>query len=187
MGANIIYEVIVMNDEQKYILDKVLSRIDSNINAVNSKASFFIAFNTFILGTIILKHNEIIESFTYQKFKIVIPILLLVITVGVGYSLYNVLKAIEPYLESGDKPAEPYLSLLFFGSISKLTVDEYMLKIENINKDLIKEDFMRQIHVLSKGLDMKFDRIKKSTRAIIYLILLPLGVLALFKVIESFI
>ena len=42
-----------MNEEQKYILDKTLNRIDSSLNSINTKASFITTINIFLLGSII--------------------------------------------------------------------------------------------------------------------------------------
>lgn len=175
-----------MTDEQKYLLDKLLSRIDYYIGSINAKSAFIITFNTFILGTILLKYNDTINAFTHEKFSYIIPIIILVILFGSGMSLCNVFKAVIPYMESGNKPSS-YHSLLFFGSISQMSLDDFNDRVLELDKDKLLNDLVRQTHILSIGINNKFNYISKSVFWAVYFILIPIGLVILLKVIDWFI
>jgi len=175
-----------MNEHQKFLLDKTISRIDFYINSINSKASFYIAFNTFIIGAIILRYSDIVSKFSYPKIQYIIPLILLIIAIGCFLSIYFVIMAVTPYLKSGNQPSS-YHSLLFFGSIAEMELDVFMNNIKDSDDTKLQDDLARQVHVLSVGLSSKFKNISKSTFCITYFVLLPIGALALCQSIDWFI
>lgn len=177
--------VIVLKDEQKYLLDKLFNRMDLYYGSINSKSTFIISFNTFILGTLVIKYKDIMMSFNNQKILCILPVIFLFIILGVSMSLYRVFKAVTPYLSSGNKPSS-YHSILFFGSISEISIEDYINNIESLDDDKLKEDMIRQTHELAVGLNEKFVNITKSMYWIIFFIMIPLGSIAFLKIIEWF-
>lgn len=174
-----------MNDEQKFILEKLLGRIDFYLNVINVKAAFLITFNTFILGSILLKYCDIINQFTYIKIKSLVSIMILLITIGIICSLFKLLKAVSPFLESGNKPSS-YQSLLYFGSVAELSYEDYNKQIENITKETVIYDLTQQTHLLSKSLTEKFRFLNQGIWWIIWFIMLPLVIVMLIKSLEWF-
>jgi len=175
-----------MNEHQKFLLDKTLSRIDFYVNSINTKASFNMAFDTFIIGAIILRYSDIISNFKYPKLQYLVPLILLVISIGCFLSIYFVIRATNPYLKSGNEPSS-YHSLLFFGSIAEMELDVFINNIKDIDDIRLQDDLVRQVHILSVGLSGKFSNISKSTFCITYFVLLPIAVLALFQSIDWFV
>lgn len=172
-------------EAQDYILDKTLSRIDSLMGAINTKASFIIGFNTFILGAIVLKHKEVLQSFTHQKIVQIVPFILLLILAGVGISCVFVFLAVDPFRKSGKEKSKES-SLLYFGSIAEMESDIFEERINEIDSEKLKTDLIIQIHTLAGGLSDKFKNISLSMRCLMYVVLLPLVVLAFLKVFEWF-
>lgn len=170
---------------QSYLLDKVLSRIDFYIDTTNSKASFLIAFNTFILGSIIFGYDTLFKSYNILSafpFSILLHFSAIVIIGGCTASILFTLRSIQPFLKSGNT-TEEYHSLLYFGSIKELKPGVYKEKVENLTQDTLDDDLIRQTHVLSTGLKNKFDNIGKSIICI-KIIIIPVVFLSCLKIID---
>ncbi len=164
-------------------MNKLINRIDFYINTVNSKSAFIVTFNVFILGSILLKYEDIIKQFKNPRISLLVPVLMVVMIFGVGMSLLRVFKAVTPYMDSGNQPSS-YYSLLFFSSVSKLSLDDFRNKVVNLKEKDLLEDLVRQTHVLAKGANDKFIYIKKSMFWTINFVLIPLGLLVLLKIID---
>lgn len=171
---------------QKEMLINTLKRIDDAVNSVNSKSNFLISFNTFIIGTIILKNKDIINSFDYPKFKYLLPFLLFIILLGCGYSLLKIFEAVNPFLESGNKPSV-YHSLIYFGSIANLDSDTFKSQVLKATNESYVDDLSYQIHLLAKGVNKKNLCLLKAMFYMRVLVLVPIGIIAILKVIEWFI
>lgn len=174
-----------MDGNKKYLLEKVLDRIDFYTNTVNVKAGFIIAFNTFILGSVGFKYSTLINSFNCKNIKLIITFILLVIVFGVGMSIYKTFKAVYPFLDSGSEDSS-YKSLLFFKSIDQMGEQNFFDKLEDLNDDILEKDFKKQTYILSHGLSEKFEYISKSMFWIVWFVLFPLGIIALLKITEFF-
>lgn len=172
----------VMEDEKKYLLDTLLKRLDIHTNAINTKAAFVIAFNTFIIGITILNYTNIVAGFTSENIKTLVPIILLMILFASGMSVFRIFKAVSPFLESGK--TNKYDSLLFFGAVSQLSLDRFKSQVNNLtSKDLI-DDLIRQTHILSSGVNAKFDNVAKSFFWTIYFVLCPIGIILFLRILD---
>jgi Family of unknown function (DUF5706) len=168
-----------MHDEQKYLLDKLLGRIDFYIDTVNSKVAFLIAFDTFILGAVSLNFRQLKSGITNQIVVWFASALFLAILLGVSLSLYFALKAVAPYLEGKPKGESlSYISLLFFGSVAKQSIDDFRNRVCDIDSIRLREDLINQTYLLSNGLNMKFINLNKSIFWAINGVLIPVFLLA---------
>lgn len=183
-----------MNEPQKTLLETTLKRIDYYIGTVNTKAAFIIAFNSFILGGLILKSDEILSGINFYSLKIIAIVSLIILVIGLGWSLFWVFKAVNPYLNSGNSNEETieetkeinnYRSLLFFKSIFEFEKEEYKKRVHDLTIESLQNDFEEQCHVLSKGLSDKFLYIKRSTIGILYFVVLPLFLIVLVKLLNE--
>lgn len=172
-----------MTEDQKYLLDNLLRRIDIYTNSINSKAAFLVAFNTFVLGTSLLKYNEIVDSFRIPLFKDILNFLFAAVLFGAIFSLRYTFNAIDPYLKSGND-SDSYKTLLFFGSVGKMTYEEYKTRVEVLSKLSLIDDMIRQTHVLSEGLNHKFGCMSKSVFCLTYFVLFPVIVAVLLRIVE---
>lgn len=173
-----------MTDDQKYLLDKNFTRIDNFLSHVNTKAAFIIAFNTFVLGGVLLKANDTSALFKHYPIQVLAVAVLFVMVVGIGLSTYRTLEAMAPYLGSGNNSATGYHTLFFFGSIADLPVDDYEKRVGQLTPDELLHDMVQQTHVLSRSLIHKFQKIAKGVWWATYFVCIPLFSLAGLKLLD---
>lgn len=171
----------MINNE--YLLTKTLDRIDFYIESINNRAAYIIAFNTFIFGSLALKFNSILSIYNYIIIRNIVGFSLFLILAGNILSFYYIFNAIFPFLDSGN--GLQYKTLFFFGSISKMSLDDYKSRIANIKEEECKKDLTEQIYILSNSLSSKYECVKKSSSFIIKLILIPTSVIIFLKLIDS--
>jgi hypothetical protein len=168
---------------KKQILEMTINRVDRYTEAINSKSAFIIAFNTFVLGTIVIKYSDILALFINSLIKNVVYVLIVALFVGVGASLIFCFLAVKPYLKSGNSTGE-YVSMIFFKSISSMKIETYKNQIQNLDDDIIINDLCHQNHVLSLGLSNKYKQIQRSIFCIFFLELLPMICMAFLKCVD---
>lgn len=171
----------IEEDKDKFIheaLWKIIHRHDRLIETTNAKAALSIAFNTFVFGGIVLKWRELLPDFNECPVLAICGILLLAIAAlaSIG-SLYYTIYAVKPFLESNSD------SLLFFKDVAANDGDAYYEKVKEMSHDSLNKDLAYQIHILSRGMSEKFDRLKKATR-ISKCQVLVLGLFFVVKIIE---
>ena len=173
-----------MNKEIQYLLDKTISRIDTYITSVNTKAAFIVTFNTFILGAIIVNFDSIIGMPKLKPYPLLVIILLFVIAFSSAVSIGYVFRAVSPFLKLGNVDGQ-YSSLFFFGSIAKMPLEEYRNKVLSSNEEAIFDDMIRQNHILSTAASVKFDLLSKSIFYLVYLVLIPISLIMVIIGIDS--
>jgi len=169
-----------------FITDILLKRFDTYITEINNKFGFIIAFNTFILGTLVIKLQDVSALFSHPKILNLLPFIIFTIFFGITCSLFFAFKAIIPSLDSGNKNAE-YHSLIFFGSIAQMEQKTFISKIENQSEDTLFEDLIFQSHCLAICAHKKHMLIKYSIYSTFYGVLLPIVFMAFLKIIEYFV
>lgn len=175
-----------MNDNQKYLLDKTLNRIDICVNTVNTKSSFLTTINIFLLGSIILKYEDIMIKITNKYLNIIMNIDIVILFIGIIFSLLFCFLSIKPFLKSGNINGE-YTSLLFFGSINSLKYETYKDKIIKLKDTALIEDLIRQNYLLSEALNKKFINISRSFFFLFYFELSSILTLVLIIFLNSII
>jgi len=155
------------------LLIKIINRYDTYITSTNAKASLIIAWNGVVVGSILLKYQEIINQFSRMpKALCVAPILLVVCGVLALVSNGLILGIIFPFL----KPSRDGRgSLIYFGSVAQTDHKEYLKSVSNASVDDLIEDLAQQASTLAIGLNGKMLRLQKS----IWVIYLELVVIAL--------
>lgn len=172
-----------MNEIQKYLLDKNLSRFDTYINAVNTKAAFLVSFNTFVLGTLLLGQKNILSGFCSVNLSCWAVFFFIVCLISVAISITLSFLAVNPFLKSGNQ-SETYKTLLFFKSVSNMNLDEYKNRIQKLDDDELLNDLTCQTHVLAKGATQKFHTIQKATYVTVGGTILMLLLSAVLRVVD---
>jgi Family of unknown function (DUF5706) len=145
---------------------KTIQRFDFYINSTNTKASSIIAFNTFVLGGIVLKASEILPPKGVDHYLYLASgVCLIISAIASLVSLIATFFVISPFLKSsGDtdtKVKEPYSSTIFFADIAKLSSSNQLLEqVKSSSDEVIYEDLSIQAYSLAQGLDGKFKKIK---------------------------
>mgnify|MGYP005990600667 CR=1 FL=1 len=152
-----------------------ISRFDHYFESVNNKTAVYIAINTFVLGGILAGYvnvNQYIKEYE-DIFNIIFSLIL-----GLGLiTLIILILASIPYFSK--KPN----SLFYFGTIGPLSKDDFIEKSKKYDsKDELK-DLRGQVHILSKGLNKKFERLKLSGHLLViqFIGLVPLIIIFLIN------
>ncbi len=163
---------------------RVINRFDHYINTTNTKATVIVAFDTFIFSAIVLKWGELLQTFGQQAVAIaIVSLLLFIAAISSLFSLATVFQVINPFLKSPKDPTK-YHSKIFFGHIAEFdTPEEYHQCVNELNNEELLRDCCMQAHVLARGLNDKFRKMKIAVGAILFVQLPALGLMILVKIV----
>jgi hypothetical protein len=149
-----------------FILD-VIRRYDGFTISTNFKASVIIAFNTLIVGSILIKFIDIVHASNIAWVKSIVSLLLFFLSMSSLISLFFVFRVIYPFFKAQSIKDEQQISLIYFQSVSQLTSQDYFNRLENSSyEDLIK-DLAEQATILASGLNKKMIDMRHSIEATI--------------------
>ena len=124
-----------------------IERFDHYFDSVNNKNNILLGFITFIVGGLVGLYPSLL-----QKVNITLSLqVMYFITIGLGIlSMLLMIIAATPFLKSEN------VSLFYFGSISKMSREDFLQKSETqtFSNELI--DLREQAFVLASGLHNKF-------------------------------
>lgn len=163
-----------MSQKEKIdLLFKKISRYDFYINSTNAKASIIIAWNGIVIGTILLKFNSIVSLFLKPEWAYyAVNVLLILMATSSVISIALIFQVINPFLSSGSEDISPK-SLMFFGDVAKMSLNEYTKKEFDLSYEEALSDTIEQAYILATGLNDKMKNMQRSIMAI------NLGLLAL--------
>ena len=159
-------------NESENFLWKIIGRYDSYYSSTNTKGNVLVAFNSFLIGILILKWSEISPSCGNEKIEITLKITMIIISTLGLISLFFTLNAVFPYLKSANNnlsnPQSPRCpSRIFFkdvaswnGADEKKTHLSYLEYVKKSNKEEILLDLAEQTTVLAQGLEKKHKKIE---------------------------
>jgi hypothetical protein len=177
-------------DDNSQVIEKVdyvfklIGRYDTYINSTNTKASLVIAWNGVVIGTILLKYNDLLMNYEPTKWAVVIAsILLTLMGICSVVSIALIFNVIFPFLKSTSRiPTGRVLtdeSTIFFGSVAQLSAAEYQNQIRGLTSGTLLADLTDQAVILAQGLNAKMELIRKSILAIMGELLLIAALLIL--------
>lgn len=155
-----------------------IERFDHYYDSINNKGNLYLTLNTFLLGGIITGYYSIRDNKELNCFpQLWIWIVLILNLLGLLLTLF----AIKPYL--GNKSSGKNSSLIYFGSVSLLSMQTLHNLYSSLNEDKLYKDMIKQTHALSSGLRKKFNLLKVATYllALEFLIIVIIG-LYIFKI-----
>lgn len=154
-----------MEDDKKYGKDdayQTLELINSWINNVDTKSSFGLAFIAALVGFIfynigktplpIQEALELVQTCTFSMIVFVQAIMIVALYISCLVSILMFLIA----LFGRAKNTSGKLSIMFFGTISQFSLNDYKAKTLNMNSRDITKDLVEQIYVNSKICTKKF-------------------------------
>lgn len=163
---------------------KTLGRIDTYIGTTNVKAALIVAFDTFLLGGLLLKAPDILTPLKAAPVAHTWA-LWFIATIGVASvaSLWITLSVVQPFLTSNKRPGE-YHSRIFFGDISEVKdAGAFLTQVRDSGADEMLDDLAQQVHIVATIACTKFTRLRWVTRVAVFAqipVLLALLLLALF-------
>jgi len=165
---------------------KVIQRFDVYIATTNAKAAMVVAFDTFVFGAIILKWQDVLASFGLHRTSVVIAgFLLAAAAMASLFSLWETFRVVSPFVKSPKSPTK-YHSTIFFGHVSEHNgPDEYQDSLKVHTQESISKDLGTQAHVLAQGLNYKFQCMKLSIGAILFVQLPSLVLMVVIKLIAT--
>lgn len=164
------------------VLWKVIQRFDLYLNSVNTKGSLLIAFNTFVLTSIVLKWPELLDQFGASGWTRKLAGLFFAgCAIAALASMAWCICAVFPSLKSPQSIGE-YQSLLFFGHVSQFKSEtEYLQAVTKSEEDFWLRDLAYQAHSLADIARRKFEWLSSGTRWLLYGELIPIALLILLK------
>jgi hypothetical protein len=166
---------------------KTIQRFDFYINSTNTKSSSIIAFNTFVLGGIVLKASEILPSQGVDhRLYLACGISLIMSAIASLVSLIATFFVISPFLKSSGgadpKVQEPYSSTVFFAHVAGLSSATHLLEqIKSSSDEVIYQDLSIQAYSLAQGLNGKFEKFKIIFYWILFVQLPTFGIVISIK------
>lgn len=158
----------------------LIERFDQYYEAVNCKGSFYLAWNSFLLGGICVGYlslyKEIIPSLS-------IWVLFALLIISNILSLCFTVLALMPFLKE-NSTREDLPSLIFFGGITKHQAGNFREKYLAATDADILEDAVQQIHCLASGLSLKYKRLRLAGRFVVaqLIVVFPLLLLIILNI-----
>ena len=145
------------------MLKHTIDRYDHYYDSINNKGNLFLTLNTFLVGGIITGYYNIKDLFKNDCMMLFLVIVSLIFCLSsIIYTIY----AILPYLNN--KAGNINGSLLFFGNVSNLSLANFKKMYDNLDERKAYDDFVEQAHLLSIGLEKKFQKLKTATYLLMY-------------------
>ncbi|WP_460615325.1 Pycsar system effector family protein [Hymenobacter seoulensis] len=144
----------------------ILGRYDQYANAVNTKGSFLLAFNSFAAGGFVVNFLKLAEGLksnctVYAWFQVISLLFVLVSVI----SIYLTIRAVYPALTSGNNRGN-YQSLIFFGSVSELQPDTFLQQVKEADNASTINDLARQTNQVASILSGKFRHISWASQLV---------------------
>ncbi|EPB65628.1 hypothetical protein ANCCEY_15305 [Ancylostoma ceylanicum] len=153
------YKPIEMKLSEKIeVLKYTIRRYDHFYDSINNKGNLFLVLNTFLLGGIVTGYYSIKDTTNNNSF------ILFFTWIGIIFCLLSIaytLWAIFPYLNKGKGRKKG--SVLYFGNISKVELETFRMMYERVTPEQIYNDHLRQVYLLSKGIQRKFTCLQYAT------------------------
>jgi hypothetical protein len=144
----------VNKDHTKFLIQ----RYDAYYSSVNTKGAFMLAFNTFLAGAMVTSYKDIAPQLEPGAGKTWFIILLLLLITLSLISITLIVKAIYPYLRSGNSTQDKYHSLIFFKSVAEYSsIEKFQKEYSEQTEENITADMEKQVYELAKGLKSKYN------------------------------
>ncbi|MEI6091956.1 MAG: Pycsar system effector family protein [bacterium] len=135
----------------------IIQRYDNYITGANTKGNFLIAFNTFLTGGILTGYSKIKELVVLSSGKTLVDVLICILFSLCIMAIVLVIKAVYPFLKSGNSSIEKYHSHIFFNSVAEFHSDKtYYESLTGLSEEEFNRDLANQAFQLAKGLKNKY-------------------------------
>jgi hypothetical protein len=162
----------------------LIQRFDTYITGANTKGNFLLAFNTFLCGVIITNYKNLIFMVEKPDAIICLNVLLCILIVLGLIADALIIKAVYPFLTSGNSSKDKYHSMIFFKSVSEFESDlKYSEELQKQSDSEVDEDMRKQAYCLAKGLKSKYNDLAMAMRLIfgeLFILLLILVIIIFF-------
>lgn len=133
----------------------LIERFDHYYESINSKGSFLIGLNTFILSGICAGYISFENKITQCTYSWGLLIFIFGLCL---FSILHTIRAISPFTKDNDSNDDTP-SLIYFGGIARYELNSFIEKFKSTTVETINEDMYRQVHSLAKGLKAKYSKL----------------------------
>lgn len=161
---------------------KTVGRYDFYIGTTNAKAAALLAYNTFVVGGIVLKFRDVLALFDgHSKSAAVGAVLLIAASLASIVSLWSTFVVVLPYLWSPKKPND-YHSLIFFNHVAEYSSGEdYCKRVDGMGEAEAVKDLSYQTHALATGTRKKFNWLRLGIGSLLFAQVPAFAMLLLIK------
>ncbi len=146
-----------------------IERFDHYYDSVNNKSAVFLGLGTFVIGGLLALYSYLSDN---NEFTILMWGSLILAVAFAFVAILVVIFASIPYKSNGDDK-----SLLYYNSIASKDLMTFSKESEEYNEEDELSDLREQVHKLSMGLKIKFQRLRF---AVILFVLIFLSLIPLF-------
>ncbi len=135
----------------------IIQRFDNYITGANTKGNFLLAFNTFLCGGIIANYNNIIGLIECPSHYYLVNICLCALFAASIITTVLIIKAVYPFLVSGNSSKDKYHSHTFFNAVAEFSsAKEFCESYSKQTDKDVEEDLAHQAFYLATGLKKKY-------------------------------
>lgn len=135
----------------------IIQRFDNYITGANTKGNFLLAINTFLCGIIIANYSKFKELIVCESDMVYLNVILIILVILSICTTFFVLRAVYPFVLSGNSSKDSYHSHIFFNSVAEFTNGkEYHKSVLKQTDENVEEDMAIQAFYLAKGLKSKY-------------------------------
>jgi hypothetical protein len=150
-------------DQTKFLIQ----RYDNYISGANTKGNFLLAFITFLTGSIVTNYCKLTELIKTELGLLLFNISLASIIIINLIILGLVIKAVYPFLKSGNSSKEKYHSHVYFNSVAEFEDGKSFYESFSKQSDNdIMIDLANQAFQLANGLEKKYYFLRLSMKAV---------------------
>lgn len=158
----------------------IIQRFDNFISGVNVKGNFLLAFSTFLTGGIIANYTKIKELVECDTGLLLLNIAICALLIACVIASLLIIRAVYPFLVSGNSSLDKYHSHVFFNSVSEFENDKtYFESLTKLSDDDLNHDLANQAFQLAKGLKKKYLFIEWAMRLVYFELFLIIAILTL--------
>ena len=140
------------------LLKHTMDRYDHYYDSINNKSNLYLTLNTFLFGGIIAGYYSIKdEYFCSSSIISLVWIALIFCIISIGF----VLIAITPYVSRHQKAST--ISVLNYSCIGSISLDDLKTAYDAMGESESFNDYLKQVHLLGKGLKKKFYYLRIAT------------------------
>jgi len=144
-------------DKEKDQTRFIIQRYDNYINAANAKGNFLLAFNTFLCGGIIANYKNIKELIEIPANYCLVNICLCALLSVSIVTTVLIIKAVYPFLVSGNSSKDKYHSHIFFDAVAQFSnAKEFCESYSKQTDKDVEMDLAHQAFHVATGLKKKY-------------------------------
>lgn len=171
------------------LLQFSIGRYDHYFDAVNNKANFWLAFDSFALGAMVVAYKDFVQPLypllpvpnvafwldTEMAVFIALSLISIALILSASFPFNRPAKKLQKKKKQVAAVPELSLSLLYYDHVAIRSIEAFSTDLKTVPLSQLAHDYHGQAHHLSQGLAGKYRRLRQAG----WVLFAQLGVLAL--------